>query len=374
MSVRFLMPGSAVFREREELYMDAAEVFCALKDYDYDLPEGLIAQRPSAERAGSRLMVVQRNSGDITTHGFAELPDFLRSGDCVVLNDTKVIPARLRAQKVLGKPDLGTGARVEVVLLRERGDGAWDALVKRGRRVKRGTKLAFGDRWHATVEDILASGTRVLRFEDESAWKVIEELGEVPLPPYIKRDTPDEMDRERYQTVYAAVPGAVAAPTAGLHFTREMLDTLSERGIFVACVTLHVSYATFRPIMTEDIREHTVDREYFRMTGDVTKTIREAKRSGGRIVAVGTTTCRVLETCARGGNLEPVEGWTELYIRPGFEFRAVDALLTNFHLPRSSLLVLVCTFAGRELIFDAYDKAISEKFRFYSYGDAMLIL
>jgi len=372
--LKFLMPGSAVFGERRERYMDAAEISCALKDYDYELPEELIAQRPSAERAGSRLMVVQRNSGEIATHSFNELPDFLSSGDCVVLNDTKVIPARLRAQKVLGEPDPGTGAQVEVVLLREREDGAWDALVKRGRRVKIGTKLAFGDRWRATVEDILPSGARVLRFEDESAWKAIEEIGEVPLPPYIKRDTPDETDRERYQTVYAAVPGAVAAPTAGLHFTREMLDALSERGISIAHVTLHVSYATFRPIATEDIREHTVDREHFRMTDEAAKTIREAKSSGGRIVAVGTTTCRVLETCARSGKLKAAEGWTDLYIRPGFEFRAVDALLTNFHLPRSSLLVLVCTFAGRGLVFDAYSRAISEKYRFYSYGDAMLIL
>ena len=354
--------------------MDGSEMSCALKDYDYDLPEELIAQHPSPERAGSRLMVVHRSTGEITTHRFSELPDFLEAGDCVVLNDTKVIPARLRARKILGEPDAGTGAQVEVVLLRERDDGAWDALVKRGRRVKRGTKLAFGDRWHATVEDILPSGARVLRFEDESAWKVVEELGEVPLPPYIKRDKADEIDRERYQTVYAAVPGAVAAPTAGLHFTREMLDALAERGVSVARVTLHVSYATFRPIMTEDIREHAVDREYFSMTGAAAETIQEAKGSGGRTVAVGTTTCRVLETCARGGKLEPAEGWTDLYIRPGFEFRAVDVLLTNFHLPRSSLLVLVCAFAGRDLIFEAYNKAISEKFRFYSYGDAMLIM
>lgn len=354
--------------------MDRSEISRALKDYDYDLPEELIAQRPLSERANSRLMIVQRKSGEITTHRFTELPEFLKSGDCVVLNDTKVIPARLRARKILGEPDAGTGAQVEVVLLREREDGAWYALVKRGRRVKRGTKLVFGDRWRATVEDILPSGARVLRFEDESAWKVVEELGEVPLPPYIKRDKADEMDRERYQTVYAAVPGAVAAPTAGLHFTREMLDALPERGVSVARVTLHVSYATFRPIMTEDIREHTVDSEYFSMTDEAAGTIQEAKGSGGRTLAVGTTTCRVLETCALRGKLEPAEGWTDLYIRPGFEFHAVDALLTNFHLPRSSLLVLVCAFAGRELIFDAYNKAISEKFRLYSYGDAMLIL
>ena len=354
--------------------MDRPEMSCALKDYDYDLPEELIAQHPSPERAGSRLMVVQRDAGKITSHGFAQLPDFLTSGDCIVLNDTKVIPARLRARKVLGEPDPGTGAQVEVVLLREREDGAWDALVKRGRRVKTGTRLAFGDRWYATVEDISLSGARVLRFENESAWKIIEELGEVPLPPYIKRDEADEMDRERYQTVYAAAPGAVAAPTAGLHFTREMIDSLSEHGVSVARVTLHVSYATFRPIMTEDIRNHKMDREYFKVTGEAARNIQEARSSGGRIVAVGTTTCRVIETCAREGELAAAEGWTDLYIRPGFEFRAVDALLTNFHLPRSSLLVLVCTFAGHNLIFDAYSKAISEKFRFYSYGDAMLIL
>jgi S-adenosylmethionine:tRNA ribosyltransferase-isomerase len=347
---------------------------CALKDYDYDLPEELIAQHPSEERAGSRLMVVQRDTGKITSHGFAELPEFLTAGDCIVLNDTKVIPARLRARKVLGEPDPGTGAQVEVVLLRERQDGAWDALVKRGRRVKKGARLAFGDRWYATVEDILSSGARVLRFQNESGWKIIEELGEVPLPPYIKRDEADEMDRERYQTVYAAVPGAVAAPTAGLHFTHKMLDSLSEHGVYVAHVTLHISYATFRPIMEEDIRNHKVDREYFKVTGEAASNIQEARSSGGRIVAVGTTTCRVLETCARGEELAAAEGWTDLYIRPEFEFRAVDALLTNFHLPRSSLLVLVCAFAGHDLILDAYNKAISEKFRFYSYGDAMLIL
>jgi len=354
--------------------MGVSDLSSALQDYDYELPEELIAQRPSPERSGSRLMVVQRDSGDITTHSFNELPDFLRSGDCVVLNDTKVIPARLRAQKILGEAYSGPGAQVEVVLLRERDDGAWDALVKRGRRVKKGARLRFDDRWYARVEDVAPSGARILRFEDSSGWEVIERLGEIPLPPYIKRDKPDELDRERYQTVYAAVPGAVAAPTAGLHFTHEMLSTLSAHGISVAYVTLHVSYATFRPIVTEDIRQHRVDREHFRLTDEAARTITHTKSSGRKIVAVGTTTCRVLETCAQGGKLEPADGWTDLYIRPGFEFRAVDALLTNFHLPRSSLLVLVCAFGGHDLIFAAYKKAISEKFRLYSYGDTMLIL
>ncbi len=319
-------------------------------------------------------MVVDRGSGEITPHRFSEIPELLKPNDCVVLNDTMVIPARLRARKVLGEQDDGTGAQLEVVLLRERDDGAWEALVKRGRRVKAGVKLLFGTRWHATVEEVTPSGARVLRFENNSAWKVIEALGEVPLPPYIERDEPDEADRERYQTVYARVPGAVAAPTAGLHFTQEMLDAMSMHGISVAYVTLHVSYGTFRPIAAEDISEHQVEAEYFGMSAESVKTIENARASGGKIVAVGTTTCRVLETCARGGTLEPSEGWTDLYIRPPFEFRVVDALLTNFHLPRSSLLVLVCAFAGRGLILEAYRRAISERFRFYSYGDAMLIL
>ncbi len=351
------------------------EIFYALRDYDYELPESLIAQRPCPQREGSRLMRGRRDTGEIMTHRFADLPDFLDSGDCLVLNDTKVIPARLQARKILqDDAGLATGAEVEVVLLHERDDGAWEALVKRGRRVKKGTRLSFGDRWHATVEDVLVSGTRVIRFEEVSGREVIERMGEIPLPPYIKREKPDDMDIERYQTVYAAMSGAVAAPTAGLHFTRELLDTLSARGISLAYVTLHVSYATFRPILTDDIRQHRVDREHFRLTAETAQIIGKTKRSGGKTVAVGTTTCRVMETCAEGDGIEPAEGWTDLYIWPGFEFRAVDAMLTNFHLPRSSLLVLVSAFAGRDLIFDAYKKAISEKFRFYSYGDAMLIL
>jgi len=351
------------------------EISYALRDYDYQLPESLIAQRPAPKREGSRVMVVRRDTGEITTHGFGDLPELLAPGDCVVLNDTRVIPARLRAQKVLrGDSNLATGAEVEVVLLHERDDGAWEALVKRGRRVKKGARLRFGDRWHATVEDVLPSGARVVRFEGVSGREVINQVGEIPLPPYIKREKPDDTDRERYQTVYAAVSGAVAAPTAGLHFTRDILDTLVTRGITLAYVTLHVSYATFRPIATDDIRQHRVDREHFRLSAETARIINQTKESGGRTVAVGTTTCRVLETCAAGNELEPAEGWTDLYICPGYEFRAVDALLTNFHLPRSSLLVLVCAFAGRKLILDAYKKAISEKFRFYSYGDAMLIV
>ena len=354
--------------------MGVSEISCSLRDYDYELPEELVAQHPSPERGGSRLMVVDRASGEIRTRRFSDIPELLKSADCVVLNDTMVIPARLKARKVLDGQGPSAGAQVEVVLLQEQDDGAWEALVKRGRRVKAGTKLAFGARWYATVEDVLPSGARVLRFENNCAWKVIEELGEVPLPPYIERDKPDELDRQRYQTVYARVPGAVAAPTAGLHFTEEMLDALSAHGIFVAYVTLHVSYGTFRPIVAEDIRQHDVEPEYFRMIADSVETMNNAKALGGRIVAVGTTTCRTLETCGRGGSLEPSEGRTSLYIRPPFKFQVVDTLLTNFHLPRSSLFVLVCAFAGRELIFEAYRRAISERFRFYSYGDAMLIL
>ena len=351
------------------------EISYALQDYEYELPESLIAQRPSAKREGSRLMVVHRDTGALTTHTFAELQNFLARGDCVVLNNTKVIPARLQARKVLrDDTDRATGAEVEVVLLHERDDGAWEALVKRGRRAKRGARLSFGARWHATIEDVLSSGARVIRFENVSGREVIEELGEIPLPPYIKREKPDDTDRERYQTVYAAVSGAVAAPTAGLHFTHEMLDVLPAHGISTAYVTLHVSYATFRPIATHDIREHAVEREYFKLSAGAARTINRTRETGGKTVAVGTTTCRVLETCAGSNGLEPAEGWTDLYIWPGFEFRAVDALLTNFHLPRSSLLVLVCALGGRGLIFEAYRKAISEQFRFYSYGDAMLIL
>ena len=346
----------------------------SLQDYDYELPEELVAQRPTLDRGGSRLMVVRRSSGEVTTHRFTELPELLNPGDCVVINDTKVIPARLRARKIRSEPDDGTGAQLEVVLLKENADGSWEALVKHGRRVKTGARLVFGERWCAIVEDVLPAGSRVLRFQDNTAWKVIEELGEIPLPPYIKRDKPDEGDKERYQTVYARVPGAVAAPTAGLHFTQETLNALSARRISVAHVTLHVSYATFKPIATEDIRQHKVDSEYFKITAESVKAINDARSLAGRIVAVGTTTCRVLETCARSDEPEPSEGWTDLYIRPPFEFRVVEVLLTNFHLPRTSLLVLVCTFAGRELLFEAYREAISERFRFYSYGDAMLIL
>lgn len=344
------------------------EIRMRVEDFDYHLPPELIAQRPVEPRDASRLLVLHRNSGRLEHRRFYELPLYLKLGDVLVLNDTRVIPARLLGKKAK------TGGQVEVFLLKPLGGDCWEVLVRPGRRVPPGTELIFGGgELRAKVLDRTPQGGRLVEFEYEGKWEeVIERLGEVPLPPYIKEKLPDP---ERYQTVYASKPGSVAAPTAGLHFTPRLLKELEEKGIKIVYILLHVGLGTFRPVREEVVEKHKMHAEYFRVDEGAARTINEARRQGGRVIAVGTTVVRTLETVATPeGDIKPGEGLTELFIYPGYRFKAVDGLITNFHLPRSTLLMLVCAFAGREKILEAYQVAIKERYRFYSFGDAMLIL
>jgi len=339
-----------------------------LSDFDYHLPPELIAQRPASRRDASRLMVLHRQSGRIEHAQFADIGRFLRSDDVLVINNTRVIPARLLGRK---EP---TGAQIEVLLLHPRGDGEWEALVRPGRRVQKRTRLTFGDGiLHAEVRGRLQDGTYRIRFDETPDFRErLEQVGQVPLPPYIKRE-PDEEDRERYQNVFAKRDGAVAAPTAGLHFTETLLDELRAKGIAIVELTLHVGLGTFQPVQTENIEEHRLHPEEAELDETAAEQLREARANGRRIVAVGTTCVRTLETAALSGEIRPFRGTTSLFILPGFQFRAVDAMVTNFHLPKSSLLMLVSAFAGYDLIRIAYETAVRERYRFYSYGDAMLI-
>jgi S-adenosylmethionine:tRNA ribosyltransferase-isomerase len=346
-----------------------------VSDFDFDLPSRLIAQEPAAERGTSRLLVLHRRSGQIEHAIASGVPDFLRAGDLLVVNDTKVFPARL-----VGERD-PSGGSVECLLLRKGEEDCWDALVHPGQKLQPGARMVFrGARrtLHGEVLDRHFHGRRTIRLWSDGNGDIdeaIDDIGHVPLPPYIKRkDQPQ--DRERYQTVYARARGSVAAPTAGLHFTPPMLDALAGKGIERIAITLHVGYGTFQPVRAAQVEAHTVDREYFSITGTAAERINRAREEGRRIVAVGTTTTRALEAAAHagGGIITPQAGWTDLFIYPGFEFRSVTALLTNFHLPRSSLLMLVAAFAGRERLLAAYREAVRLGYRFYSYGDAMLIL
>jgi S-adenosylmethionine:tRNA ribosyltransferase-isomerase len=298
---------------------------------------------------------------------FRNVANYLRAGDCIVTNDTQVIRARVRARKP-------TGARIEVFLLREEKPGTWIALVRPSARVKPGTRVKIGEHIKSTIGDVLPEGRRRVHFDTPDVLSLLEKIGEIPLPPYIARKHPEESDLTRYQTIYARVPGAVAAPTAGLHYTRETIEALERAGVRRAGITLHVGYGTFRPIVAENIGEHTVESEEFICSEDTAALLNRVRAEGSRVVAVGTTAARVLETQFRDGSYHAGRGSTALYIYPPYTFRAVDLLQTNFHLPRSSLLALVCAFAGRELILEAYRFAIKERFRFYSYGDTMLIL
>ncbi|MFZ0430861.1 MAG: tRNA preQ1(34) S-adenosylmethionine ribosyltransferase-isomerase QueA [Acidobacteriota bacterium] len=336
-----------------------------LKEFQYELPSRLIAQHPSLERDEARLMVLDRTAGSIQHHGFRELPEILRVEDLVVLNDTRVFPARLTGRKT-------TGARIEVLLLRQLGSHRWEALLRPSRRCPPGTRLVFDPgRFEAVVQEARQPERRQLEFfwETGEFMEWLSRLGHVPLPPYIQRpDEPD--DRVRYQTVFARETGSVAAPTAGLHFTGELLERLQHCEI-----TLHVGYGTFHPVQVEKIEEHRMDSEQYWIGEDVAERIRRQKESGRRIVAVGTTTTRTLEhVMLEHGRIEAGGGSTELFIYPGFHFRAVDALITNFHLPGSTLLMLVAAFGGKDLVRRAYEVAVREEYRFYSYGDAMLIL
>lgn len=335
-------------------------------DFNYYLPEELIAQTPLEKRDASRLLHLDKETGEIEHKHFYDLPDFLREGDCLVLNDSRVIPARL-----FGKRE--SGGVVEVVLLRDMGDGVWECLTRPGKKTKPGTKIIFGDgELTALVVDSCDGGNKLLKFEYQGIFlEVLDRLGKMPLPPYIKTELED---RERYQTVYSRESGSAAAPTAGLHFTEELLEEISRKGVKVCYVTLHVGLGTFRPVKSENIESHEMHSEFCIIPDETAKIVSETKRSGGRIVAVGTTSCRTLESFANeDGTLSPKSGWTEIFIYPGYQFKCIDALITNFHLPESTLVMLVSALAGRESVLNAYGKAVEEKYRFFSFGDAMLI-
>ncbi|MCD6288251.1 MAG: tRNA preQ1(34) S-adenosylmethionine ribosyltransferase-isomerase QueA [Candidatus Hydrogenedentes bacterium] len=341
-----------------------------ISELDYHLPEELIAQKPAWRRDRARLMTLDRARGTISVGQIRDLPNILERNDCVVVNDSRVMPARLRGRKT-------TGAHVEALLLREIEPHVWEAMVRPGRRFKPGTVIQFGrgGTVRAKVIDGPDGKTRYLKFEHESdIHALMDRIGEPPLPPYIKRK-PGSRDRRRYQTVFANERGSIAAPTAGLHFTHSLLRNLEQKGVRIARVTLHVGFGTFKPVTVEQIEDHEVDAEHYRIGPTAADRIRATRTDAGRIVAVGTTVCRTLETAAcPDGSVPTADGETRLYIRPGYTFRAVDALLTNFHLPKTSLLALVMAFAGKDFVIEAYERAVKEKFRFYSYGDAMLIL
>ncbi|MFC1511671.1 tRNA preQ1(34) S-adenosylmethionine ribosyltransferase-isomerase QueA [Candidatus Latescibacterota bacterium] len=340
-----------------------------LDDYDYDLPKDLIAQEPAKDRDHSRLLVLDVQNNAIQHAVFRELPAYLRAGDVVVINDTRVFPARLIGSKA------DTGGEIEVFLLTRHPDGSWDALTRPARRVSSGTQVIFGDGLlEGTVVEKKPGGQVIITLTSAiPIEEAIDRVGETPLPPYIRR-APTPEDRTRYQTVYARKRGAVAAPTAGLHFTDALLKEIEERGAKKTSVTLHVGIGTFRPLRPDDIDRETLHPEYCVVDEAAVETIQSCRKGDGRVFAVGTTTVRALESASQNGSLEPFEGSTDLFIKPPYRFRSVDALVTNFHLPLSSLFILVCAFAGRERVLDAYREAVRERYRFYSYGDAMLIL
>jgi S-adenosylmethionine:tRNA ribosyltransferase-isomerase len=337
-----------------------------LSDFDYHLPEGLIAQHPAAVRDQSRLLVLGRADGAVSHRRFFDLPEYLVSGDTMVFNDTRVIPARLIGCKT------GSGGKVEVFLLHRLAEDRWEALVRPGRKLRPETKVTFSDELACEILAVTDFGGRIVRFLYDGIFEeILDRLGETPLPPYIHSRL---TDKERYQTVYAKERGSAAAPTAGLHFTAELLEKLKSRGINLAFVTLHVGLGTFRPVSAEDITSHKMHREFYSVPPETAAIVNRTRESGGRIVAVGTTAVRTLETAAATGRLEAGSGWTEIFIYPGYSFRMVDALITNFHLPKSTLLMLISAFAGRENVLAAYRTAVAENYRFFSFGDAMLIL
>ena len=341
-----------------------------IKELDYSLPEELIAQTPCTPRDAARMLVVDREKKIIQEDIFRNISRYLRAGDCLVLNDTRVIRARLRGVKP-------TGGKVEIFLLHECPDapqGTWEALVRPSAKVREGTTIHLPGEIQAIVLDRLPRGRRIVQFTRPDVLDVLEKIVEIPLPPYIRRSHPTADDGERYQTVYAAKHGAVAAPTAGLHFTPQVFEQLEAAGIHRAWLTLHVGYGTFRPIQTEKVEEHVLEPETFILPEETCRLLNQVRQEGGRVIAVGTTVTRTLESQYQQGAYRPGSGTTAHYIYPPYTFRAVDILQTNFHLPRSSLLALVCAFGGRDLIMEAYHYAIKKRFRFYSYGDVMLIL
>ena len=337
--------------------------------FDFHLPEELIAQVPLKNRADSRLMVVDKKTGEIKHEVFKNITEYLREGDCLVLNDTKVLPARLFGVKE------DTGAKIEVLLLKQLEGDQWETLVKPAKRVKEGTEIVFGDGLLTAVcTNTSDHGGRVLDFKYEGIfYEVLDQLGEMPLPPYIKAQLDDN---DRYQTVYAREPGSAAAPTAGLHFTEALLEEIKAKGVHVAFITLHVGLGTFRPVSVDDVLEHDMHSEFYMVTEGTAQLLNEVKNNGGRIVTVGTTSTRTLETIAsaNNGRFLAGSGWTSIFIYPGYEFKAIDGLITNFHLPKSTLIMLVSALAGRENILHAYNTAVTERYRFFSFGDAMLIM
>lgn len=336
-------------------------------DFYYDLPEELIAQTPLEQRDTSRLMTVDRKSGEVEHHHFYELLDDLNPGDCLILNNSRVLPARLLGQRLPG------GGACEVLLLIDRGEKTWECLVRPGRKMRTGAKLSFGDgALTAEVVGEVEGGNRLVRFEYEGIFlEVLEQLGKMPLPPYIKAEL---QDRERYQTVYSKVVGSAAAPTAGLHFTPELLEKIAAKGVGIGYVTLHVGLGTFRPVKEDEITDHEMHSEYCTIPQETADLINRTKANGGRVICVGTTSCRTIESWANeDGTMEAKAGWTNIYIYPGYRFKVMDGLVTNFHLPESTLIMLVSAFAGREHVLAAYKEAVKERYRFFSFGDAMFL-
>lgn len=335
-------------------------------DFFFDLPEHLIAQTPLEQRDSSRLLMLDKNSGEVRHEHFYSLPEYLKEGDCLVLNNSRVLPARLIGSRI-------SGGAVELVLLRDLGEGRWECLSRPGRKTKPGTELVFGDgELKAVVESVAEGGNRIVKFEYEGIFlEVLERLGKMPLPPYIKAELEDS---ERYQTVYSRELGSAAAPTAGLHFTRELLENIAGRGVKVCFVTLHVGLGTFRPVKEDDIENHEMHSEFCIIPEETARIVTDTKKNGGRVVGVGTTSCRTLESfSAADGTLEPCSGWTDIFIYPGYKFKCIDALVTNFHLPESTLIMLVSALAGRENVLNAYKIAVDNEYRFFSFGDAMFI-
>ena len=337
------------------------------QDFYYDLPEELIAQDPLEDRSSSRLLVLDKETGATSHHIFKEITGYLKEGDCLVINDTKVIPARLIGAKE------GTGAKIEILLLKRKENNIWETLVKPGKKARPGMRLSFGNGLlHAEVQEVVDEGNRLIRFEYEGIFEeILDQLGQMPLPPYI---THQLKDKNRYQTVYAKYEGSAAAPTAGLHFTEQLLDQIQEKGVKIARVTLHVGLGTFRPVKVEDVTEHHMHTEFYHVSEEAADIINETKKQGGRVICVGTTSCRTIESAADDqGIVHATEGDTDIFIYPGYQFKVLDCLITNFHLPESTLLMLVSALAGKENIMAAYREAVEMRYRFFSFGDAMFI-
>lgn len=337
------------------------------QDFYYELPEELIAQDPLEDRSSSRLLVLDKESGAVSHHVFKDVIDYLNEGDCLVINDTKVLPARLIGAKV------GTDAKIEVLLLKRKENNIWETLVKPGKKAKIGTKISFGDGLlMGEVVDIVEEGNRLIQFTYEGIFEeILDRLGQMPLPPYI---THHLEDKNRYQTVYAEHTGSAAAPTAGLHFTPELLEKIEKKGVDIARVTLHVGLGTFRPVKVDEITDHHMHSEFFQIEEEAAEKINRAKDAGKKVICVGTTSCRTVESAADEiGHLKACSGWTEIFIYPGYQFKVLDSLITNFHLPESTLVMLVSALAGREHVLAAYEEAVKERYRFFSFGDAMLI-